>query len=105
MGNAVPGPAYRPTSTYLAAMSMDALIHENKAFGDSERVKECYRMYQAADKTLDSNRSIYRSNIKLRVKNLEARSGVSSGFQNTDGENSTDMLRQLLGSLEQCENE
>lgn len=90
---------------YLAAMSMDALIHENKAFGDSERVKECYRMYQAADKTLDSNRSIYRSNIKLRVKNLEARSGVSSGFQNTDGENSTDMLRQLLGSLEQCENE
>ncbi len=90
---------------YLAAMSMDALIHENKAFEDRERIAECYRMYQAADRTLDSNRSAYRNNIKLRVNNLETRSGIPSGIQIKDSENSVDMLRQLLGSLEQSEDE
>lgn len=65
---------------YLAALSMDVLIHQDNAFDDTERVNNCYRMYHEANKTLDADRAVYRSNINLRVSELEARTGISSGL-------------------------
>ena len=70
---------------YLSALSMDSLIHEEKAFGDEARIMECYRMYLAADKTLDANRITYRNNIRLRINNLQVRTGIPLSLSSLEG--------------------
>lgn len=62
--------------SYLAAMSMDCLIHREKAFKEADRVRECYRRYNAALALLEPDRSAYRDNIRLRVMNLQILTGI-----------------------------
>lgn len=61
---------------YLAAMSMDCLIHRENAFEDVEKVKKCYQKYSTALALLEPDRITYRNNIRLRLNNLQIRTGI-----------------------------
>lgn len=86
---------------YIAALCLDCMIHEEKMFGDQVRVMECYDMYRAALRTLDGNRTTYKNNIKLRIKNMETRSGIPyEGDASDEADDAKgDMLRHLLEQL------
>lgn len=76
---------------YIAALCHDCMINQERAFEDEQRITECYDMYRAAVRTLDANRTTYRDNIKLRIKNLETRSGIPY-----EGETDDDVNEELL---------
>ena len=62
---------------YLAAMSMDCLIHRKEKFGDVEQVKKCYQKYSTALALLEPDRITYRNNIRLRLNNLQILTGIA----------------------------
>lgn len=81
---------------YLLAMSEDALIHQEGAFGVEARIKVVYRDYVAAYQRSEG-RNTYRSNIKDRLAILAAKSGVPAPSFEQENAKASRQLWESLG--------
>lgn len=82
---------------YLSALAKDALIHQDKAFGDEKRIADALTDYKTAYKLLKTTSS-YTKNICDRVEILSAKSGVSFSVDDNFSEKKIDKLVELLST-------
>lgn len=66
-----------PYLFYLSGLAKDAKIHAEGAYKDKEKIEDAYSDYRVADELFSNNRSTYIKNMKLRIRILELKSGVS----------------------------
>lgn len=78
--------------SYISALSKDALIHQQNAFGDESRIRDTYNDYLVANRLLTAN-PIYIENIKTRTSILSVKSGVP--FEGENSDEIKDILRMM----------